>query len=121
MCRSRRGGTGCTPRTDRAIPGPAAGPAGDRGRRRRRRGYDAVLWPRRAGARRTIADALAQRFPDDAAAAAVAAEADQLVDLVPVEPLDRVVEALLRVAVRGGGKRVVNVLRPALLLEDGED
>src|SRR5262249_17398449 len=62
-----------------------------------------------------------QRLPADALAGAVAAEPKQAVQLMAIEALDRIVEALLRVTLARAGERVVDLLWPAFLLEGLQD
>src|SRR5438034_5046550 len=56
-------------------------------------------------------------LPADALPAAVAAEMQQTVYLVFIEPLDPVVKPRLRVAFAVRGQRIVDPLRPAFFLE----
>src|SRR5262245_40456481 len=56
-------------------------------------------------------------LPADSDALAIAAEANVAVNLIAVEMVDRVVETLLGVSVRLGGKRIVDAIPPTLFLK----
>ena len=63
----------------------------------------------------------AQRSPLHALAGTVAFEDQQAVNLMTIQILDRVVQALFWILVKLTGKRVVNTRRPAFLFEGSQD